>query len=140
MPRVYNLDFCRTSAVILTFSNHRFSESCSSSRESALCKVRHVHPSSIECQNVAVVPAILKISNCVISLRPSLSTTSFKNVIINLFHDDTWPLAPHSSRACGALHWASSLALCAPSLTAGHAADCAVCCRALCAGTLRRRR
>ena len=90
--RANNLNFCHTSAVILTFSNHRISESCSSSRESALCKLRHVHPSSRECQtqnsrechvhpssNVAGVPAILKISNCAISLRPSLSSKSFKN-------------------------------------------------------------
>ena len=71
-----------TSAVILTFSNHRFSECCCGSQKSPLYVLRHhrhhVCPLSLGCQNLAVVPAILKRRNCAISLRPWLSSTSLK--------------------------------------------------------------
>ena len=42
--------------------------------------VRHVRPSSLGPQNLAVVTAILKMRKCAISLWPLLSSTSFKNV------------------------------------------------------------
>ena len=79
LPRADDPHFCHTSAVILTFSNHQFSECCCGSRKSPLYVLRHVRPSSLGCQNLAVVPAILKMRNCVISLRPLLSSKSFSN-------------------------------------------------------------
>ena len=41
--------------------------------------LRHLRPSSLGPQNVAVVPAILKMRKYAISLRPLLSSKSFKN-------------------------------------------------------------
>ena len=69
---------CKT-AVPFTSSIQHFSECCSSPQGSPLYFVRHVGSSSLGCQNIAVFPAILKMRKCVISLRPLLSSTSFKH-------------------------------------------------------------
>ena len=68
-----------TSLLIFAFSNHRCSKCCRGYRESQFYVMCHGRLSSFGPQNVAVVPAILKMRNCVISLRPLLSSTSFKN-------------------------------------------------------------
>ena len=62
-----------------TFSIRHFSECCCGPQEAQNYVVRHVRPSSLGPQNVAVVPAILKMRKCAISLRPLLSSTSSKN-------------------------------------------------------------
>ena len=78
-PRGEDVHFCHTSAVPFTFSIRHFSESCSGPQESPLYEVPHLPPSSHGPQNLAVVPAILKMRNCAILLRPLLSSKSFKN-------------------------------------------------------------
>ena len=71
--------FFSETAVPFTFSTHHFSESCCGPQESPLYVLRHLRPSSLGLQNLAVVPAILKMRNSVISLGPSISSTFFKN-------------------------------------------------------------
>ena len=80
MSRGDDLHFCHTSAVISTFLNLHFPECCCGSRKSSLCVVRPGCPSSLEANNLAVVPAILKMRDLAISLRPLLSSTLSKNV------------------------------------------------------------
>ena len=52
---------------------------CCGCRESPLCEVRHVCLSSHGHQHLAVAAAILKMRKYAISLRPLLSSKSFKN-------------------------------------------------------------
>ena len=79
LPRADYPHFCQTSWVPFTFSIRHFSECCSSTRKSPLYEVRHVRLSSLGPQNVAIVTAILKMRKYVISLRPLLSSKSFKH-------------------------------------------------------------
>ena len=72
------MSFSKTPAPF-TFSIRHFPECCCGPRKSPLCVLRHGGLSSLGPQNVAVVPAILKMRNCVISLRPLLSSNSSKN-------------------------------------------------------------
>ena len=62
-----------------TFSIRHLSESCCGCRETQLYVLRHLRPSSLEPQNVAVAVAILKMRKCVILVRRFLSSKSFKN-------------------------------------------------------------
>ena len=79
-PRADEPHFCHTSAVPFTFSIRHFSECCCGPRETHNYVLRHVRPSSLGPQNVAVVPAILKMREYAISPRPLLSSKSFKHV------------------------------------------------------------
>ena len=78
LPRADDPHFCHTSLLIFTFSNHRFSECCSSPRQSAKSLVRH--PCSDPgvahfCHTSLLIFTFLK---CAIALRPLLSSTFFK--------------------------------------------------------------
>ena len=90
MPRADDPHFCHTSAVPFTFSIWHFSECCCGPQETQNYVVRHVRPSLLGPQNVAVVPAILKMRKYLISLRPLLSSKSFKNAS-NYKHSWTVP-------------------------------------------------
>ena len=79
LPRADDFHFCHTCAVPFTFWIRHFSESCCGPQESPLYVLRHLRPSSLGPQNLAVVPAILKMRKCVVSLRPLLSSKSFKH-------------------------------------------------------------
>ena len=72
------------------------SKCCCGPQESPLYVLRHRRPSSLGPHNLAVVPAILKMRNSVISLRPLLSSKSFKNVC-NYKHSWTAPFGVGST-------------------------------------------
>ena len=79
MPRADNPHFCHTSAVILTFSIRHFSECCCGPQETHNYVLRHPCSDPWVAHFCHTSLLIFTFSNCVISLRPLLSSKSFKN-------------------------------------------------------------
>ena len=78
-PRADDPHFCHTSAVIFTFLIRHFSECCCGPRETHNYVLRHPYPDPWVAHFCHMSVLIFTFSNCVISLRPSLSSTSSNN-------------------------------------------------------------
>ena len=81
LPRADDPHFCHTSAAIFTFSIRRFSECCCGPQETHKNVLRHPCSDPWVAHSCDTSLLIFTFSNCVISLRPLLSSNSFKHTI-----------------------------------------------------------